>query len=86
MPSMMNKRDTEWSLPVSAHSENEVPISAINAATKPINTFAIKYLLEQPVDDEDDDRHCNNINAVYSGYFAPALELQRMVQEAPEAV
>jgi len=83
---MMNKSDTEWSLPVSAHSGNEVPMSAINAATKPINTFAIKYLLEQAVDDEDDDAHRNDINNVYRCYFAPACELQRMVQEAPEAV
>jgi hypothetical protein len=56
----MNNSDTEWSLPVTAHSGNEVPISAINAATKPINTFAIKYLLEQTGDDEDDDAHRHN--------------------------
>jgi hypothetical protein len=86
MPSMMNKSDTVWSLPVTAHSENEVQISPINAATKPINTFAIKYMLEQTVDDEDDDAHRHNINNVYRCYFAPACELQRIVQEAPESV
>jgi hypothetical protein len=69
---MMNNRDTVWSLPVTAHSENEVPMSAINAATKPINTFAIKYMLEQAVDDEDDGAHRNDIKQVYCGYFAPA--------------
>ena len=86
VPSMMNNSDSAWSLPVSAHSGNEVPMSAINAATKPINTFAIKYMFEHAVDDEDDDTHCHDINDVYRGYFAPACELPRMVQEAPEAV
>jgi len=61
-------------------------MSAINAATKPINTFAIEYTFEQTVDDEDDNAHRHNIKQVYRGYFAPALELQRIVQEAPEAV
>ena len=69
---MMNNSDTEWSLPVTAHSENEVPMSAIKAATKPIHTFAIKYPLEQTVDDEDEDAHRNDIKQVYCGYFAPA--------------
>ena len=69
---MMNNRDTVWSLSVTAHSENEVPMSAINAATKPIHAFAIKYMLEQAVDDEDDGAHSNNIKQVYCGYFAPA--------------
>jgi len=66
----MNNRDTEWSLPVSAHSGNEVPMSAITAATKPIHTFAIEYMREQTVDDEDDDAHSHDINNVYRGYFA----------------